>query len=690
MKKSKEETLDVEILDLDVLEKEIEPKDGFFTKIKNGWDSLSKKQKVLIIVVSVLVILLVAGVIIYLNIDKKEEKKVIKKKQVVLKEDNYRYEDGTLYFVVNDKDVGSYECKNKDKNLCYVAYLNNDDDFDQTKYENVNGEETKIRSEIINKRYAFVYDNKEEEKNDIYLYDIKKEKDIGTYKLVKTYNIAKENIVFLLDEDNKYGMLDLSSDVKEIIPFNYDYLGIITENTNTNVIVASENNGYYLVDFEGKKVSKVLNGAIKNYNSNYIKTKDATNKYILYDYNGTKIIDNLLYIDLLDEYYLAVNEENKLNVFGYDNMKYTEDGVQLYNNDYVKLVSKNELNEESRFAYNYNLQDKMLTINVNNNGKEESTTINLMEGLKNQSLKYINYFNRVLYFYSDEAKTTLINSYRCNNANTITKEDSPLDKCFLASDTNEADNETSEVLQSASIVPVFNNRFVFIKDGDYINLVDLVSEKVIGAYLTINTYSDISLTEPYIKNTSELYIIAKNKNKKYGLLKLTDSSITSIYNFEYDRLEKLKDYILAKKDNQYYLLDYHGNRVTKEFNAPIRNYNDKYLKILNKNKYYVYDFSGNLIFEDGYKYVELYDKMVGLVDDANHLSVVDYDSNMLISEILKLSSTTYFNAKEGYVPAFTMKVKDNILTITAATSQDTKKENSRDFVYDLTTKRRVK
>ena len=222
-----------------------------------------------------------------------------------------------------------------------------------------------------------------------------------------------------------------------------------------------------------------------------------------------------------------------------------------------------------------------------------------------------------------------------------------------------------------------------------VNLVDLVSEKVIGTYQNIDSLSDATKTEIYPLASSASYIIAKNKNNKYGVLKINESSATALYNFEYDKIEHLKNYFLAKKDNKTFLLDYNGNKVTKEFDGQIRNYNGNYVKILNKNKYYIYDFNGKLIFEDGYKYVELYDDLVALVDDSNQLTIKDYKNNILINEILKLSSDTYYNAKEGYATAFSIKKENNKLTITAATSQNTKKEKTKDFVYDLTTKKRI-
>lgn len=685
---------EIEILDLGQEEEKNTPtweieeeKENIFRRLKDKWDDLNSRTRTIIIVVFLCVVVIAISTILFFILTK--EAPANTKKEVIVAKDNYRYEDGVLYFVVNNKDIGSYKCQNKNKNLCYVAYENNDDNFDETKYANTD----KTRSKIIKNKYVFVFDNEKKSAEKISLYDIKNQKVVDTYKSIKTY-ANLDDLVFALNEENEYGILDFTNGKKaELVDFTYDYLGVVTENkpSNEEIIVAKEGNGYYLMDFDGKKITSNLTGEIKNYNAKYVKTVDAAGKYILYDYEGQKVAEDLNYIDLLDEYYLAVDNENKLKIMGYDGTKYLEEGLELHSTDYVPTVKKDKNNKEKSkdYAYTYSLEDTNLTININNDGKEESKTINLLEGLVSKNYKFVSYYNGAIYFYSDEAKTTLINSYVCNNPNKITKPEDKFTTCFLASDTNEHDNETNEVYQSASITPIYNNRYVFIKDDNIINLVDLTDEKVKGTYNAINTFSDPSLTEPYIATPTEQFVIAKNRNNKYGLLKMMPTSVVSIYNFEYDRLETLHQNLLAKKGDKSFLLDYNGNKITYEYTGQIRNYNKEHVKVLNNGKYYVFDFGGNLIFEDGYKYVELYDDFVGLVDDANHLNVVDYDDNRIIKDVLKLSSTTYYNAKEGYVPAFSMRKEDNKLIITAATSQNTKTEKAKDFVYDLTTKARI-
>ena len=693
MKKNKKETEEIEVLDLDIEEEnnsvESEPKINIFTRLKESISDLSTKTKAIIIIVSVIISLVIICLFLYIYMQKNENK-TNNQKQVVVAKDNYRYEDGVLYFVVNSKDIGSYKCKNKDEKLCYVAYENNDDEFDVTYIK-----KDKLRSKIIKNKYVFIFDNEKEEDNNIILYNIKSSKDIGVYTSIKTYD-KLDNIVFAKNLDEKYGVLDFSEGVNKIkIEFDYNYLGIVTEDKDINeeVIVANQTDGYSLIDYEGKTLSKKLNGAINNYNKKYIKTMDATKAYNIYDYEGKKIVDgykdSYKYIDLLDDYYLAVDKDNKLKIYDYENNKYLEDGIALYNDNYVKKIIKNGSIETNDFAYEYVLDNTYLTLKVKTDTDIEEHKINLLDGLLSKGLKYINYFNGTLYFYKEENKENLINSYKCNKPNQLTKDNMKLETCFLASDTIENDNDINDSTTAASVVPIINQRYVFIKDDNIINLVDLIDEKIIGTYLSINSSSNNTQTEAYNLDVVEQYVFAKNKNNKYGLLKLTKNGATSVYNFEYDKLQRMNKYILANKDKKYYLLDYNGNRITYEYTSAIRNYMAEYVKLFTKDKYYVYDFDGNIVIDKGYNYIELYDTYVALVDENNKLMLVDYKGNKIINDTIKLSSTTYYRAKEGYVPAFTITKNENKLIIICATSQDTKKEDALELIYDLTTKKRV-
>ena len=350
-KKGKENE-EVEVLDLETPEsntpfaEEKEEKENIFRRLKNKWDDLETRTKTIIIVVFLVLVVVAISTVLFIVLTKQAPKKTVKKEVIVAK-DNYRYEDGTLYFVVNNKDIGSYECKNKNKNLCYVAYENNDDNFDQTQYKTT--KEDKIRSKIVKNRYVFVFDNEDKNDENIMLYDIKNKKVLDTYKNIKTYD-DMDNLVFALNADNEYGVLDLSGSKKDNkLDFDYEYLGVVTENkkANEDVIVAKEGNGYYLVDLTGKKLTSVLTGEIKNYTDKYVKTVDAAGKYMLYDYEGNKKAEGLNYIDLLDEYYLLVDNDLKALVEKIFNTLFTKYLQDLDNENKESIIYTSYLDNMS-------------------------------------------------------------------------------------------------------------------------------------------------------------------------------------------------------------------------------------------------------------------------------------------------------------------------------------------------------
>ena len=89
-------------------------------KKPSKWSKLSKKAKI-IIIVSAVVLLIVVVLLLWLFVFKKDNKQnEYKEPSVVLEKENYKYVDGKLIFLdQNKKELGSYECKNKNENLCY-------------------------------------------------------------------------------------------------------------------------------------------------------------------------------------------------------------------------------------------------------------------------------------------------------------------------------------------------------------------------------------------------------------------------------------------------------------------------------------------------------------------------------------------------------------------------------------------
>ena len=215
------------------------------------WSKLTKKQKIIIIVCGILLLLIILILILYFLVFKNAESNDSNEDDepiVIVEKDNYRYEDGKLIFIDEGKnELGSYECSNKDEDLCYVAYYSNEDEFDIEKQVYENGVPIDFRSDILLNNYVFIYDNSESENGQIQLYNIKNEEVIEDYLLVKK---VSDDQVIVKNEDEEYGILKFSVDeVKNIVDFDYDYLGYILE---TDYVVGANNNNYVLLDLEGE------------------------------------------------------------------------------------------------------------------------------------------------------------------------------------------------------------------------------------------------------------------------------------------------------------------------------------------------------------------------------------------------------------------------------------------------------
>ena len=177
--------------------------------IKDKWDDLAKKQKILIISGIVIGLLIIIGLILYFVFFKKDNANSLDNNDknidnVVIEKDNYRYDKGNLVFLdKNDRELGTYECTNKDSSKCYVAKLAfSDDKFERIKNVNTKGIEIEKNSNIYYDQYVFVTDGEE-----LFLYDITSKKKDLELKKIKAYGTTR-NFVVIEDTSLKYGLID--------------------------------------------------------------------------------------------------------------------------------------------------------------------------------------------------------------------------------------------------------------------------------------------------------------------------------------------------------------------------------------------------------------------------------------------------------------------------------------------------
>lgn len=613
------------------------PKKKKQNKIVEKWKKLPKKSKVILIILASLVLVLIIALIIFLIFKTND----LPTQQVIVQEDNYRYENG--YLILQDKEkneLGRYECQNKDENLCYVAYYTLETTLDKTKYVNEKEEDYLKRSIIYKNNFAFIQDG-EEEANSLKLYNIKTNTVDKEFDLIKEYD--EENVI--VKKDDKYGVINFQENALTKIDLEYEFIGYYGYDENLIYAVKSE---YGIMDISQKILASKIKNPIKSYNDKYIVTSSSSG-YEVYDYSAKKLkIDEADYIELIEDYFVVVSE-GKLIIYDDTGSKLNKDGIDLDSTVYQKVVVLDESGKtvETKEAYQVIKEEDIIKIKV----KENETIINVLESKINNSLEYISYFDGKLYFYSDKEKTDLIGKYTCENKNNVSKEDKVFNNCFIAEESKLIERKTNG---DTGYLPIYNNRFVFIKDEQpgsatkNIVFYDLKLNKALSNYVQVDTgyYSKTGIVN--MATSDNTMIIAKKADDILIAFKIDSSGVDTIIrnNYNAKQIRYLNEYLLAKySDGTYHLFKLDGTEITKNISTTneIVNYYTNYIVVKNADKYQIYNNETGKIISDEFNYLDLSNGYyVGIKN--NKLNVYNYTSkNKLLCQDIQIEGTDYPN-----------------------------------------------
>ncbi len=550
--------------------------------IKDKWNGLSKKKKIIIIVSIILVILVGVGITLYFTIFKKDDEVLEEKpKDVILEKDNYRYENGELVFLnLSDREIGRYECKNKNVDDCYVAKS----DYSTDQFEriiNINEENTEIikNSPIYDNNFVFVKDGEK-----LFLYNMQTKEEDLDLKSIKNYS-TKDNLVVIEDENSKYGLIKITeAGFEYLIRPSYDNLGVV--NLELSYLVAQDKDAYYIVDSTGKKLSSNFkNVSIQSLNKDYI-VGEIKGSYSLYNYSFEDLINDYDYIKIHDAV-ISLVKNNRLYLVDTSFNKLSEDGIRLENKNYVKkyVYDKDNRLIDTLVSYEIEEANDKAVIRVGNDTKE----INILEGKASSNYDYMSYLDGKLYFYSDSEKTDVIGTYTCNNKNNITSASSEYANCSIYKG-------------STGISGIYNNQYVFISDNlegskNYY-LYDLKNNKNKGTYTSLEFMTTNELNSN-IKPiyTSSSFIIAKSgtgaNTGNFGVLEIASNGISGKIEFKYKSIENVNGYyLLINTADTYSLYNKEFEKVSNEFNY-IASYDNYYVGISN-NKLNVYSYNNAL------------------------------------------------------------------------------------------------
>lgn len=557
-----------------------EPQKKKKKSLKDKLNNLTKKQKITLIVIGVLLVLLIIGLILYFVLNKEEDKPKVEEPIVIIEKDNYRYENGKLIFLnTNEKEIGSYECENKDSNECYVTKINYDNDsFDRVKNVYKNGEELVKNSKIYYDKFVFVTDGEKS-----YLYNMETNEIELEVKKVKTYN-TNENLAVIENDKSLYGLIEITeSGYEYLIRCSYNNLGIV--NTEDILLVAQDKDKHYIINSEGKKLSSDIKADIKSVSKNYI-VGEINNTYNLYSYDYEELISDYDFIGLHGSV-ISLVKSNRLYLLNENLNKLYEDGIRLENNEYIKKYVYDEDNRLIETLKSYEIENKndKVQIVINNDIKE----INVFEGELSSNLSYVSYYDGKLYFYSDEEKTDVIGTYKCNNINNISNSEEGLVNCGIYANEN-------------GVSGIYNNEYVFIYDYDGTNtlyyLYNLEENKVKGTYSEIEILKDNEINDNIkLIYTSSSFVKAKsatgNNKGNFGVVEITGDKVQGKIGFKYESITKEKNYYkLINVDKTYSIYDENFTKVSNEFSY--MELFDKYYVGINNNKLNVFSYNNQM------------------------------------------------------------------------------------------------
>ena len=245
------------------------------------------------------------------------------------------------------------------------------------------------------------------------------------------------------------------------------------------------------------------------------------------------------------------------------------------------------------------------------------------------------YKDGTLVFLNDDEEE--IGTYECTNKSE--------DLCYVSMYSMEDtfDGEKN-VYQDESLIErpsaIYQNNYVFIYDNENdssnnIILYNIKNQETVDDYTLVKGFSDSD------------FVILKNDNNRYGLIKFDSEGIEEILEFSYDYIGQLSSdsNIVVKTNDRYYIYNTEGKNLSSGLRYEVRSYNNKYI-VVDNNGYYVYDYNGNLIFDDAYDYIELLDDYAILID-RDLLYIRDYKNNRYIVEAVDIDST-YYNPLNVY------------------------------------------
>ncbi len=228
--------------------------------------------------------------------------------------------DGKLWFYSAAGEIlGTYACEHT---YCsYGVSYENDGSYALNYF---NSEESSFLP-IINDQFVFIHDSDDLEGHEVFLYDIKSEVAYKNmpYASIKNYQVGLENNLFIAENmDHQFGVLQITFMATPIIPYEYDFIGILADDTsdvplNTDYFVVLSNSEWKIIDQNEAVLTSDIMEPIVTFNGEYIITK-LDDVFHIMNYSGLPVMDeDFKYLSFTGRYLNCVNENDEFYLYDF-------------------------------------------------------------------------------------------------------------------------------------------------------------------------------------------------------------------------------------------------------------------------------------------------------------------------------------------------------------------------------------
>lgn len=244
--------------------------------------------------------------------------------------------------------------------------------------------------------------------------------------------------------------------------------------------------------------------------------------------------------------------------------------------------------------------------------------------------------NNKLYFYS--ADDVLLGIYECKQKNLCDRVTTTVD---------DADNEYKSI--DPVMLPIYNDEFAFIQDGEQISYYWVKNDKIIY---------NLNVVKDYGIGIQGNLLIVQDETFKYGLFDPFTGSYVINPTYDYMGLtgndlvdDKISiDKIIVNKDGYYYLIDETENELTAKIADAIYTYDKDFIYAkTNLGNYIVVDYQGNTIIDDDFKVVNLLENCNALISTSFMIKIYSKDFNYIYYDEPCDSENISFSEEDGKV-----------------------------------------